>query len=161
MTKHNELPDRPVLFIDMDGVIADFNKSHHFIGGRKKERHPHEMYKEGFFETLPVIAGARYALRALLDCNKYEIYILSKPVRHSPLSYSEKAAWIWKHFPELGEKITLTQNKTLLSGKDRILIDDTLVEWGEPWQEAGGQFIHFDYRRNHEEEWRRILEQLL
>ena len=158
---HNLIPEEPVLFIDMDGVIADFDRSHHFVGGRERERHPHEMYEEGFFESLPVVRGARYAIRALLDSKKYKIYILSKPVRHSPLSYSEKSAWIWKHFPELGEFIILSQNKTLLSGPNRILIDDSLNEWGEPWQQAGGQFVHFDYEKNHEKQWRSILEKLL
>lgn len=154
--------EKQLLFIDMDGVLADFDASHFF---NEREIHraahgPHEMYEVGFFESLPVIDGARAGIRALLNTNKYDINILTKPVRFSSTSYQEKANWIWKNFPELGEKLILTQNKTLLSGPSRILIDDSKEEWGNQWQKYGGSFHHFDYDHGDQrEEWWQIIKQ--
>lgn len=134
-----------ILFIDMDNVLADFEKSPFFKGREEVKINPSEMYEQFFFETLPPIKGALSAVRELLSIEGVEIQILTQPVKETHYSYSEKVAWISKWFPELLGKITLTQDKSLLSGKGRVLIDDNFKKWKPSWEEHGGEFIWFDY----------------
>lgn len=162
MTRYNEQPILPIVFIDMDGVLANFYKSPMFEKEDKIKNNPPRMYDQYFFETLPVIDGALSQVRRLLQSELYEIQILTKPIRYTHYSYSEKAAWVWKWFPELGEKLTLTQNKTLLAAPGRILIDDSLDQWGKNWEKANGTFIHFNYEaNNHARQWTTIVDSLL
>jgi 5'(3')-deoxyribonucleotidase len=162
MTKYNEEPVKPIVFIDMDGVLANFCASPMFEKADKIKNNPPRMYDQYFFETLPVIEGALSQVRRLMQSERYEIQILTKPVRYTHYSYSEKAAWVWKWFPELGEKLTLTQNKTLLAKEGRILIDDSLDEWGKNWENSGGTFFHFNYEAgNHAAQWKEIVDRLL
>ena len=122
------------------------------------------MYEDKFFETLPVVTGAEWAVRKLLRFDIFDPYILTKPVGNSPKSYQEKASWIANHFAELSRKINMSHHKELLAGPDRILIDDD-IKWKEGWEEKGGKFIHFNYSPDNVEsnrrEWERIVEELL
>lgn len=136
--------------VDMDGVIAHFEGSHYFKPDDPIMRSPPRMFDEGFFETLPLIDGAAWGIRALMKNPNLDIHIISQPVLEASESYSEKARWIMKWFPELTGKITLTQNKELLSGPGRILIDDADWKWREKWEEQGGEFVHFNTTENSE-----------
>ena len=131
------------VFIDMDGVLADFAHSKHFRKMDKVMRKPPRMYEVGFFENLEVLPGARWALRVLLKNPKLKLHILTKPVTNSPICYSEKAAWIAKNFPELLDSIIIAHDKQFCAGPGRILIDDYAVDWKANWEKAGGRFIHF------------------
>ena len=151
------------IFIDMDQVLADFSRSPLFEGMEKVEYNPPQMYEKYFFEELPVVDGALSAVRVLMK--KYDVHILTQPVKETHYSYSEKAAWIWKWFPELGGKLHMSQNKEFLSAKNHILIDDNLEKWGEKWEDHGGTFIHFDYspdnRAWNKQEWDSIVGRLI
>lgn len=131
------------VLIDMDGVLTNFQGSPFFEKTDKVMRKPPRMYEAGFFETLEVLPGARWAIRVLLKNPKLRVQILTKPVTKSYLCYAEKVAWIAKNFPELLERITITHDKSLLAAPGRILIDDYAEEWKEGWEAAGGRFIHF------------------
>ena len=143
------------VFIDMDGVLADFQNSKHFQKTDKVMRKPPRMYEEGFFEDLEVLPGARWAIRVLLKNPNLKVHILTKPVHKSYLCYSEKVAWIAKNFPELLETMNIVSNKSLLSAPGRMLIDDYAVEWKEGWEANGGTFWHFNTDKS-EEEWKVI-----
>ena len=131
------------VFIDMDGVLADFQNSKHFHKMDRIQRKPPRMYEVGFFETLDVLPGARWAIRVLLKNPQLRLHILTKPVTNSYNCYSEKVAWIGKNFPELLDKMMIVHDKYYLSQYGRILIDDHAPEWKEPWESTGGTFIHF------------------
>ena len=150
------------LFIDQDNVLAAFDLSPMFKQGDEYKNNPPRMYERYFFETLPVVKGALWAVRTLMP--HYDIHILTQPVKETHYSYSEKAAWVWKWFPELGGKVHMSQKKEFLSGRNRILIDDNL-KWWEPWEMNGGQFVHFKYDletpENNRKQWELIVEQLL
>jgi 5'(3')-deoxyribonucleotidase len=151
--------DKTMVFIDMDGVLSNFEGSKHFKPTDKVMRKPPRGFEEGFFESLPVIPGARWAIRTLLKNENLDVRILTKPVHRSYLCYSEKVSWIAKHFPELLEKITITHDKIMLAAPGRILIDDYAQDWQEGWIKAGGEFIHFETHRA-EEHWTEICEYL-
>jgi len=126
-------------------------------------QNPPRMYEEYFFETLPVVSGALWAVRKLMP--HYDIHVLTQPVKNTHYSYSEKAAWIWKWFPELGGKLHLTQNKEFFSSRDMILIDDNREKWQPKWNERGGTFVHFIYspqdNKRNRMMWETIVDNLI
>lgn len=147
------------LFIDMDGVTANFLGSHFFKSGQTPEYNPPEMFNEKFFETLPPVDGALEAVRMILKSDMYDVYILTKPVKCMHYSYGEKAAWIMKWLPEMRDRILMMQDKSLVSGSGRINIDDHERN-KNPWIKAGGKFILFDLEIPSREMWRKVLQEL-
>lgn len=149
------------IFVDLDCTVADFWKSPMF-DPEKRSWSPPEMFEPGFFETLTPMNGALSGLRSVLAFakeNNIKVYILTKPVATTFYSYSEKAAWVNKWFPELFDKVILCQDKELLSGPGNILIDDHLP-WKELWEIPGGTFIQFEELRSSLSYWRGIVETL-
>lgn len=139
----------------MDDTIADFCGHHSF----PRDVFPfdvHEMYEPGFFLNLKVVKGAHSAIRRIMRMG-YDVQILSQPLAESALSYLEKAQWIGLHFPDLINKINLTQDKGNFVGG--YLIDDNLKKWKDKFEANGGKFIYFDYhKRDHREMWEEICE---
>jgi 5'-nucleotidase len=71
--------------------------------------------------------------------NDFDVYFLSAPMWHVPLSFAGKRIWIENHFGEMAKrKLILTQRKDLAMGD--ILIDDRLVNGAKDFK---GEFILF------------------
>lgn len=107
------------VFVDMDGVIVDFDaymKAHGLTGDEVKE-------KPGAYLEMPAIPGAIEAVRSLIGMG-YEVWIATKPPTGVPYAYSDKAAWILNHLPELKRRIIITHDKGLLGDSGDILCDD-------------------------------------
>lgn len=149
-----------ILFLDMDNVLADFSASPR-LKGDPIAWNPSEMYEKFFFEELPPVEGCLSAVREFLKMG-LEVHILSQPVKETHYSYSEKAAWVAKWFPELLGNIHLTQKKQFFAGTNHILIDDNEEKWGKLWQEGGGTFIHFQYydRTDHDVHWLETIDKV-
>lgn len=148
------------IFVDMDGVLADFHKSPLFEKGDELVLNPPRMYEKRFFETLPVIDGALWGVRELMNLEDAEVHILSSPVLYTHYSYSEKASWIAKYFPELTDRLNLSQNKEFYSKVGRILIDDYGKKWRQKWESGGGIFYHFDHDIPHREMWEKTVKDI-
>lgn len=146
--------------VDMDDVIADFYKSAaHPISGEVQDE---KMFDRYFFLNLEPIPGAKSAVFQLLKMG-FNITIVSQPFTALPESYMEKAQWIQLHFPQLTNKIILTQDKGLV--RTDFLIDDNKKKWQEKFEQTGGKFIHFQYggyntqdMKNPEYMWTEIVE---
>ncbi len=141
---------KPVLLIDMDGVIADYYKG--FLM-KWMERYPNErviwpqdltnFYLEeaypkefhtitrnltletGFFENLPVVYGSILALQAILHAGYFEPFLCTAPDLEAENQgcYSEKARWIEKYLgKEWLKRLIITKDKTMVHGD--YLIDD-------------------------------------
>lgn len=151
------------VFFDMDNVIADFPNSPVFEANPLAYRwNPPEMYEQFFFENLPPVKGALSYVRSIFNSKSFDCHILTQPVKETHYSYSEKVAWVAKWFPELLGSITLTQNKELLAGHNRILIDDNADKWKDKWEDGGGIFVHFNYNNpDHKSEWKKVYEELI
>lgn len=147
------------LFIDMDEVLCDFTNSEVF-NGVKPFYNPPEMYEEGFFLNLKPTKGALVAIRKIMAWGAYDVHILTQPVQTTHYSASEKVAWVAMWLPELLGKITLTQEKGLMSGNERILIDDNESKWREPWEKEQGTFLLFDKKLPDDVNWELILDGL-
>ena len=143
---------KQVIYFDMDGVLANFIKG----VGRDVPltEKPQEMYEEGFYRNLPVMEGAKEAIEALLNNSKFEVYVASKPAKHSEYCASEKYEWIKEHFPRLYKKIVLICDKSLLRG--HYLVDDN----PEKWEGFEGLVIGFNPREG-ATEWERVTNLLL
>ena len=115
------------IFIDMDGVISDFEK-----GAEKEavERGVSKLSRPDLYvdyRNLDIIDGAKNAVMRL--ANDHEVFIASTPPWTRPEVWGHKREWIGEHFPYLKRKIILTHRKDLLIGD--ILIDDS--RWrGQP-----------------------------
>lgn len=139
------------IFLDMDGVIADFVKDACLAHGRenpyeaegyKCNAHTEEAncirrifemdYKQfweplngvPFWENLDVLEDGRNLLKILEDhFGKKNIYFLSTPSSHVS-SFIGKFKWIDKHFPYYLSKTFLAHDKHRFAHRDTILIDD-------------------------------------
>ena len=109
------------VFVDMDGVIVDFERymrEHGLTGDETK-------IKPGAYLAMHEIPGAVDGIRKLLTLG-YEIWIATKPPTGVAHAYSEKAQWIYDHIPELKRHIIITHHKGMLGDDGDIIIDDRL-----------------------------------
>lgn len=162
---------KPVILIDMDGVLADFDTE---ISTRVKNRHPHialletrdnfyfsDEYPEyktlirdisneaGFFDSLPLIDNALEGWQRIIDLG-YHPRICSSPIKSNPHSEVEKRAWLRRHFaphfgPDIADEAIITSDKYLVDGL--ALIDDR-PELRHA-AEASWQHVIFDQPYNH------------
>jgi 5'(3')-deoxyribonucleotidase len=136
------------IFIDMDGVIADFEKaSNEFQRIHGKTNRPDKWVD---YRNLDVIEGAIEAV-AKLNAD-HEVFIASTPPWTRPEVWGHKREWIGEHFPYLKRKIILTHRKDLLIGD--ILIDDSRYR-GQP--DFQGEWYWFNKNWNNRN-WEACLE---
>jgi 5'(3')-deoxyribonucleotidase len=140
------------LYIDMDGVLCDFLKSHNI----ELEKNPHQPYPQsqfGFFLNLEPIPCAIESLNLLKE--HFDVWILTRPSVHNLSCYTEKAQWIRKYLGfEMQTKTIMCVDKSLLKG--HFLVDDQ-VEHGQ--SDFEGKHIHFD--SNDFPTWNSVVEYLL
>ena len=147
----NILITKPIVLIDMDGVLADFDKraqelEAQGIRGTKLFKHP-EAYK-----NLEPIEGAIEAWHALQE--KYETYILSTPPWSNPDAWAEKRRWVEEHLGKsVNKKLILCHHKGLVRGD--FLIDDRIANGVADF---GGEHIHFANEKF--PTWKEVLEYL-
>jgi 5'-nucleotidase len=139
---------KPVILVDMDGTICDFNsellrlvheelearllKHEDLTLFRTEDCFPHYMRdqvaklsdRKGFYQNLKPIPGGVEALLEMRGLG-YEVFICTTPKKfyHNQDCVYEKHAWVMKHLgKEWTERIILTRDKTLVQGV--VLIDD-------------------------------------
>lgn len=127
---------KPIVLIDLDGVICDFDKrakelEQQGVKGHSLFRHP-DAYR-----ALEPIEGAIDAWHELQE--KYETYILSTPPWSNPDAWSEKRIWVQQHLGDSAKKkLILCHNKGLVKGD--FLIDDRIANGVADFE---GEHIHF------------------
>jgi 5'(3')-deoxyribonucleotidase len=145
--------NKKILYIDMDGVVANFDKKILSINpsiGTLTSHAPN--YEERFvmvekvmvenprlFTELEPIEGSIEAVKRLWK--HYDIYFLSTPCWMLPESYTDKRLWIGQHFgEEAKDRLILSQRKDLCIG-DYLVDDRTANGAGE----FTGKHIYFGY----------------
>ena len=137
------------ILIDMDGVIANFEKSvldtYQSLYPTKpfiplderttfyvKEQYPSELQSlvesiyltPGFYQSLPIINGAAEALSEMTQ-RGHNLFICTAPLPQYEHCVLEKYQWVDQYLgAEWVKKIIVTNDKTLVRGD--ILIDDKL-----------------------------------
>jgi len=138
------------LFVDMDGVLADFDRGIYELCGKRPEALEkkevwatiHKHYDEGkfFFKHLPLMADA---MELWSNLELYHPVILTATGHSIPTSAEEKRWWAKQYFPKAD--ILFVEDgadKHTVMGRDwpknpNILIDDRSKAI-DPWIDAGG-----------------------
>jgi 5'-nucleotidase len=108
------------VFIDLDGVIVDFDL-HRTTTGKTAD----ELKQiDGAYLAMQPMPGALDAVRSIIGMGCFEVWIATKPPTGVPHAYRDKAAWVLQHLPELKRRIVITHDKGLLGCDDDFLIDD-------------------------------------
>jgi len=107
---------KPILFLDMDGVIADLGSRANRITIEECKGYDDPL----FWECLPKLPWADALAR--LCVNYFQVYILTTPC--GPASIIGKHNWMKRHYPALSTRMIYTAHKHLLAAPLRILVDD-------------------------------------
>ena len=132
------------IFIDMDGVIADFDKAAKEQGNGKRP----DLYVN--YRNLEIIPGAEVAVMKLYQ--DFDVFIASTPPWTRPEVWGHKKEWLEEKFPYLKRKLILTHRKDLLIGD--ILIDDSRFR-GQP--DFKGEWFWFN-KDWEEKNWKACLD---
>lgn len=126
----------PILFIDMDGVVCDFDgRIEAMIKSGISESTA--IASKGLFAGLDPMPGAIEAIHDLEE--KYEIYFLTTAPWSNVYAWTEKREWIGNHFDKrFKRKLIISSNKGLLRGE--YIIDDRTANGVGDFQ---GEHIHF------------------
>ena len=146
------MKNRPIIYIDMDGVLCDFYKaSEKALTENPSQKYPQSQW--GFFLKLDEIPNAIESFKKLQS--KYDVWILTRPSFRNVNCYTEKAQWVWDHLGyDVLEKTILCGDKSLLKGD--YLIDDQINAGQEDFE---GELIRFGSDRF--PNWSKVLEYLL
>lgn len=136
-------PAKKILYLDLDGVLADFDKAIKKLDPKLETRDvtidlnvklaSYESRSKlvdelceanpDIFHNLEPIDGAIEAVDELFEL--FDVYFLSTPMWNVPESFTGKRIWIHNHFGDKAKKrLVLTHRKDLAIGD--ILVDDRL-----------------------------------
>lgn len=144
----------PHLYLDMDGVQADFfgawskrSGVEHWKAIADKEKEINELAHSDpkqvydFFRDLDTLSGGMKVI-AWIRKNKIPYTVLSAPLRgpYSQASIKAKRDWLDQHHPGSSGNAIFTQNKAkyaMEGGRPNVLVDD-YGKYLNAWKDAGG-----------------------
>jgi 5'(3')-deoxyribonucleotidase len=129
---------KKIVYIDMDGVIVDFEMAVQQLSFEQKETYREVGYCQvpGIFASLQPIEGALDAVTQLSEI--YDVYILSSPGWGNASAWSDKYEWVNTHLPFMKKRLILSSQKHLNKG-DYLIDDRTANGAGE----FTGELIQF------------------
>ena len=150
---------KPIIYIDMDGVLVDFESALAKVSPEILEKFTGEYDNiPGIFALMDPVPGALEAVDRLKE--KYDLYILSSSPWENPTALGDKLAWVKKYFGGDGQeniffrKVIFSSVKHLNRGD--ILIDDRTAH-------GAGDFLgrHIHFGSSEFPNWQSVLNSLL
>lgn len=137
----------PRLFLDCDGVLADFDAGATRILGMRPAQFQ-ERYNPGlfwkklasapdFYANLPLMPGAKKLFEAVRHLDPVILTGLPRGNWAAP----QKERWAAEHFPGTAIITCMAVDKRNHSRPGDVLVDDTLKH-RHLWEDAGGIFVH-------------------
>ena len=135
------------LFLDCDGVLADFDHGATAILGMPpkafEKRHGLGRFwaklarAPDFYFSLPLLPGAT----DLFDAVKHLDPIILTGLPQGNWAADQKVRWAAKHFPGTRIITTMARNKRNHGKPGDVLVDD-MMKHAHLWEEMGGVFVH-------------------
>lgn len=150
---------KPIIYIDMDGVLVDFESALTKVSPEMLEKFAGEYDNiPDIFALMDPVPGALEAVDRLKE--KYDLYILSSSPWENPTALGDKLAWVKKYFGGDGQeniffrKVIFSSVKHLNRGD--ILIDDRTAN-------GAGDFLgrHIHFGSSEFPNWQSVLNSLL
>ena len=136
------------LFIDCDGVLADFDTAARELFGQDSRQAEESLGTPEFWSRI-IARGNFYRNLSLLPdaMDLYQAVAQLSPIiltgcPEGGWSEPQKLAWAAHHFPGVKMITCLSKEKCLhMMSPGDVLVDD-YPRYRERWEEAGGVFIH-------------------
>ena len=132
------------LYLDLDGVLADFDRGvEALIGATPEQLEPNQMWPQlarhgDFFANLEMTEDGPLLWEACAPLSPVILTGLPRGRWAEP----QKRRWVAEHLGEDVEVITcMSRDKPQWSGPGRVLVDDR-DRPRQAWESAGGVFIH-------------------
>lgn len=136
------------IFLDLDGVLADFDAAATVLFGgppraAEKAMGTPEFWRRirrarRFYRDLPLVPDAMQLYNAV----KHLHPIILTGVPAGGWAEEQKIAWVAHHFPGVNIITCRAKEKFLhIRHRGDVLVDDYL-KYKELWEQAGGVFIH-------------------
>lgn len=135
------------IYLDCDGVLADFEKGFRDIFGETSASYEAQHGSANFWHDIAALDDFYGQLPLMPDA-----YSLFMPIRHlDPVILTglprgdwaepQKRRWAARHFPGTKVITCLAKNKALYRAPGDVLIDDR-DQYAALWRLNGGVFIH-------------------
>ena len=135
------------IYLDMDGVLADFDRGAHKVFGMQP-RDMEALYGAGvfwkklattkdFFASLPLMPDAMELFKAV----EHTAPIILTGLPRGKWAEPQKRKWAEMHFPGVRVITTTAALKKEYCQPGDVLVDDR-DKYRDLWEEAGGIFIH-------------------
>lgn len=138
---------KPIVYVDMDGVVANFRTSYnnHFNRDVDKDDsftvNKFCLQEARFFRYLPVL-GKGFELVDLLK-EEYRVIFLTTPMEGMEYCKRDKIDWVRENFGDDYDVIFSINKAEYVIDESSILIDDMSYNL-EPWRDAGGTAININ-----------------
>jgi hypothetical protein len=137
------------LYLDCDGVLADFDKGATAILGLPPRAYEKKHGIGRFWQKLAQAPDFYFSLPLLPDA--MELFDAVKHLEPSILTglpqgnwaQDQKVRWAAEHFPDVPIITTMARDKRDHAKEGDVLVDDQLKH-AHLWEEAGGIFVHHE-----------------
>lgn len=147
-------------FVDMDGVLADFDTHHENVFGLRPNKQTdnivdwsHVNNHENFFSNIPPMPDMRELWEYV---SVYQPIILTGVPKSVQSASNNKESWVRKHLgPDIEIRCCLSKEKCLHANPGDILVDDW-TKYQHLWLAKGGVWITHTSARDTIEQLQRM-----